>query len=472
MSILLLIVGLGIATMLLEVVRLRKAILPLVCLGLIAAIGIAVFEIYTIKHIVISEQKTVEPTTYIKMLFFDVAALVNIIILCFATFCWIIMHVKFLNKEQHLSDFVALSLFVLVGGIILVSQVNLTMLFLGVEIVSIPVYIMVGSNKRNLLSNEAAFKYFIIGSFASCFMLLGIALLYGATGTFDERQISTLLILNIDHLNKSLLYFGIILIIFTFAVKVAAVPFHFWAPDAYTGSPTPFTAFMAVIVKIIFLAVAFKVLGSFFGPIKSTYVNIILLLAVLSIVVGNMIGLTQTNIKKLFAYSGISHAGFVLLAFIYLLENVNGVVAYYFAAYALSGLLAFWVLAKTNENNIEETIDGFKGLAYRNSLLALGMTVALLSMAGIPPLAGFFAKYFVLSNIIISGKLWVAIVAILASVVAVVYYLRVVITMYQTTDEPKEPIQVNWANKIGILILIVLNILLGIFPNCLFDILK
>ncbi|MEZ4880157.1 MAG: NADH-quinone oxidoreductase subunit N [Chitinophagales bacterium] len=470
MNVLLLIVGLGIATMLLEVVHLRKLILPVVTIGLLAVIGISFSEIYAIKHQVLSEQQTAYPNAFTKMLFFDITAWTNIIILSFATLCWIIMHINYLNKAQHLSDFIALSLFVLVGGVVLVAQVNFTMLFLGVEIVSIPVYIMVGSNKRDLWSNEAAFKYFIIGSFASCFMLLGIALIYGTTGTFETRFIGLMVQLS-NSINIQLLYFGLILIFFTFAVKVAAVPFHFWSPDAYAGAPTPFTAFMAVIVKIIFLAAAFRVFVILFGSLNLIYVNIVLLVAVLSIVVGNIIGLTQTNIKKLLAYSGISHAGFVLLSFTYLNYNVNSVAAYYFAAYALSGLLAFWIMAKTNENNIDETIDGYKGLAFRNPLLAIGMTTALLSMAGIPPLAGFFAKYFILSNLILSGKLWVAVVAILASVIAVVYYLRVVITMYQTTDEAsKTPIQINWLNKIGIILLIALNILFGIYPSIILNI--
>ncbi len=447
---LLLLSGLGMGTLLLEIFNLRKLILPIVIIGLLVNVGFCIYD-YN------------QPQEVYQMLFLDNTALFITAVLSFCTACWFIMNLDLKNDEHSLSDHTSLVLFSLVGAFIISSYINLFMLFIGIEILSIPLYVLAGSNKRNIYSNEAAYKYLIIGAFISSFLLLGITFLYGATGSFDIRQIA-IGTLN-PKLNAQLYLIGVLLIFFSISFKSSIAPFHFWAPDVYSGSPTRVTAFMVTIVKVAALAAFLRFFIMALGIVHQIYANVILTFALLSIIFANLIGTVQQDVKKLMAYSGITHAGFVFLGMAFNSPNTSGVILYYLASYAFTGIALFWVIVELSKQGINE-IDGYKGLVKKNPLLAFTLILSLLSMAGIPPMAGFFAKYLVLVQVITLGKVWIAIVAIIASLISVYYYFKLIIISVQTAGiEENDKIILNLLSKITLVVLNLLIIGMGIFAN-------
>lgn len=447
---LILLSGLGVASLILEIFNLRKLIIPIVILGLIACIGVCIAGI---NH----------PHTVYDMLFVENTSLIITIILCFTTLCWFVMNLNLQDESKTISDYTSLTLFSLVGAFILTSYTNFTMLFLGIEILSIPMYILAGSNRKNIYSNEAAYKYLIMGAFASCFLLLGIAFMYGATASFDIRQIVVSAMSST--LNAQLYLIGLMLILFALAFKTSVIPFHFWAPDVYAGSPTRITAFMSTVIKVGALAAFFRFFVMAMGMVHPIYKDIVLSLGVLSIVFGNIIAVTQSNVKRLLAFSGISHAGFVFLAISVLTPETSNVVIYYLASYSVSGIALFWVAVELSKQNIT-TIPEYKGLIQKNKLLTITLIISLLSMAGIPPFAGFFAKYNVLVQLFIGNKFWVALVGILTSLIAVYYYFKLIISSVQTKDQEKvELIKLNLISKVFLVLLNLIIIGLGLFYN-------
>lgn len=453
---LILLSSLGVFTLILEVINLRKLIIPIIIVGLIACIVLCVLDFNSAGNIY-------------EMLFVDNTSLAITFILCFTTLCWFVMNASSLNEEQNrISDFSSLIIFSLVGAFVLTSYVNFTMLFLGIEILSIPMYVLAGSNRKNIYSNEAAFKYLIMGAFASCFLLLGIAFLYGATASFDIRQV--LLSTMSSSLNAQLYLLGVLLVLFSLAFKSSVIPFHFWAPDVYAGAPTRITAFMSTVVKIGALAAFFRLFVMAFGMINPLYKDLVLLLGALSVVIGSFIATAQLNVKRMLAFSGVSHAGFVFLAIGVLSDRTPNISIYYMASYALSGIALFWVVVEMSKQQLA-TIEDFKGLIHKNSLLTLTLIISLLSMAGIPPLAGFLAKYNVLVELFKADKIVVAVAAILGSLVAVYYYFKLIMVSVQSVENKDsiKKIELNTLSKIFLLLLNIFIILLGIFSNSLLN---
>ncbi len=448
---LLLLSGLGIAALVFEILNIRKLILPFAIVGLLVNIGFCFNDFGTNENIY-------------GMLVLDKIPLAFTILFSFIAILWFVFSYNYIKNDHSQSDHYSLVLFSLVGVFILSSYTHLAMLFLGVEILSIPVYVLAGSNKRNLNSNEAAFKYFILGSFASGFLLLGITFVYGAIGSFKLMQIVSTS-MSTYGISQQLLMVGLVLILFALAFKMSAVPFHFWTPDVYTGAPTVITAFMATIVKIGAI-VGFYRLFSVVISFYTTYNIILLVISTLTIVLGNIIAATQSNTKRMLAYSSIGHAGFIVLGITVLSPSTTYVTWYYLLAYTLSSLAAFWVFYLVSEQaEQEEDISIFKGLVKRNPVLAGTMTIALLSMAGIPPLSGFFAKYFILVNVLASGKTMIAVIAILASLIGVYYYFKIIIAMFSMDAESTTPIRISGFNTIALLLISVLIILAGIIPD-------
>ena len=401
------------------------------------------------------------------MLKLDKTALTFTILFSFIAVLWFSFAKSYFTDDNNLSDHFALVLFSLVGVFILTSYTHMVMLFLGVEILSIPVYVLAGSDKRNIYSNEAAFKYFLLGAFASGFLLLGITFVYGAIGSFSILQLVSAAITPYG-ISQQLLIIGLVLILFAFAFKMSAVPFHFWAPDVYTGAPTVITAYMATIVKIGAIA-GFYRLFSVVISFYNYYTGILMLIAVLTIIVGNIIAATQSNVKRLLAYSSIGHAGFIILGITVLSSSTAAITWYYLFAYSLASMSAFWVLLIVSKENGNEEISAFNGLVKRNPLLAGTMIIALLSMAGIPPLAGFFAKYFILINVIGKGYVMIAIIAILASLVGVYYYFKIIIAMFTGTSENSAVLEISLLNKLILLLISFLIITVGIAPDLIFQ---
>lgn len=372
------------------------------------------------------------------------------------------------DNIEHLSDIYALMLFSLTGAILVVSYQNLIMLFLGIEILSIPLYILAGSNRKNLFSNEAGLKYYLMGSFASCFLLLGITFIYGTAGSFDLNQIAAFVSAN-DGKLPMMFITGCILIIGAFVFKISAVPFHFWAPDVYQGSPTVITAFMATVVK----TAAF---GAFIRFIDQTIIlqtgiwqQVVIIVAALTLVVGNIIALYQTNLKRLLGYSGIANAGYVLIAVASLQENSYQYVLYYMGGYSIATIIAFAVYSHIKDQTGTDTIEGLKGLYKQNPMLTLALSFALLSLAGIPPLAGFVGKYGVFANGIQAGNTWLVIIAVLTSLMGVYYYLRVMVATLQSAETPRIAISPAYSFMLVLGMLILLA--MGILPQMLFNVL-
>ena len=362
-------------------------------------------------------------------------------------------------------DYFALIFFVLCGVSLTTSYNNLLMLFIGIEILSIPLYILTGSSKRNLKSNEAALKYFLMGAFSTGIMLLGIAFLYGAskTGSFFIDDIG---------IGKApatpLFIVGLLLMIVSLSFKVSAVPFHFWTPDVYDGSPTVFTSFMATVVKGAAFVAFIRLFADSFLEAQPQWELIIVIIIAATLFIGNITAVFQQSVKRMLAYSSIAQVGFMLFAILGV--GVKGNVAQegivlYIAAYSLATIGIFAILIKLKDHSF----DGFNGLAKQQPLLAAANTVFLLSLAGIPLTGGFFAKYYMLSTALQTGKFfWLVIFAVLCAAVSVYYYFRVIQAMYFKEGEVQQ-IEVSTGFK-GLLVLVAIAIvLLGIFPQWLID---
>lgn len=441
---------LGIALLLLELVNLRKAIFPVTVLGIA---GLFVFNL---------QQWGVNQSYYHQMIQvdqFSVAFSTALLLIGFFVFG---LSGPFYREEQtKVSDYLSVMVFALSGAIALTCFGNLAMFFLGVEVLSISLYILAGSRKKQIRSNEAAMKYFLMGSFASGLMLFGIALLYAEIGSFNLEEIRIYAYMNSPGI---LFYLGCGLLLFALLFKVSAVPFHFWAPDVYEGSPMLITLFMSTIAKIAVFAAFYRLFQAGLVVTFSTYAWTISIIIAATFIVGTLSALAQDSIKRMLAFGGISHAGFMLLSVSGLYAGTANSLLYYAIAYGLASVTAFGVALVIADNAGSEKIDSFNGLAKRKPMLAVAMTIALLSMAGIPPLAGFFGKYFVLFDAFRSGHHLLAVLAVITSIIGVTYYFRVISAMF--LKESKEPVlHVHPIYGLVIAATSVLMVVLGLFPS-------
>lgn len=365
---------------------------------------------------------------------------------------------------DNLSDYFALIFFILCGVAIVSGYQSLLMLFIGIEIISIPLYILAGSDKRNLKSNEASLKYFLMGAFSTGLMLMGIAMIYGATGTFQVPE------LNIGGLAVTpMMLIGIILILVSMSFKASAAPFHFWTPDVYDGSPTVFTAFMATVVKAAVFIAFLKLFDGGFGRMHESWKLVVACITALTLVIGNITAVFQTSVKRMMAYSSIAQAGFMMLAIFSINYTTMQGLILYAAAYCLASIGMFSVLLRMKDF----TFDGFNGLAKHQPTLALTATICLLSLTGIPLTAGFFSKYYMLLGAMKTASMfWLVIVGIICAAVSVSYYFRVIQSMYfRTAEEDPTDGQVNGRYRLLLVIVSGLIILLGFKPGLLLDML-
>jgi NADH-quinone oxidoreductase subunit N len=334
------------------------------------------------------------------------------------------------------------------------SSVNLLMIYLAVELVSIPSYILAGMKKNDRASNEASLKYVIFGSFASGLMLFGLSWLYGISGSTNIAEIHTALLTNG---NPFLVYISLLLIIVGFGYKIAMAPFHYWTPDVYEGSPTPVTAFFSIGPKAAGFAIMIRVFYSLFtheGGLDATaslyginWTLIFAVLAAITMTIGNFLALHQENVKRLLAFSSISHVGFMLIGFSVIGTEPLSAVLFYLVIYFFMTLSAFYIAIFVKNKLGTDTIDGWKGLANRNPVMAGFMVISLVSLAGLPPTAGFVGKFYLLSVLFRAKTFyWLAVVAILNSVVSLYYYFKIVKSMYFLNDGEEvsnEPLEAN-----------------------------
>jgi NADH-quinone oxidoreductase subunit N len=458
---LLIISGLGILAMLAEIFKFKKVLYPLVLIGILAAYALGFTEWNSNYNI----------EMFSNMIRFDNVALAFSGVILATAFFWFILANDYFEKD-HVTDHFALVLFALVGALMLTAFSNMTTLFLGIEILSIPMYVLAASRKRDLASNEAGFKYLIMGSFASGFLLFGIALIYGATGSFDLMAIRAYISHNGADL-PAFFYAGVLLVLVAMLFKVSAAPFHFWAPDVYEGSPTVITALMSTIVKTAAFAAFMRLFLVTFGGVNETWGIILAVVIALSLVVSNITAATQQSVKRMLAYSSISHAAFMLMA---ILANNRGMasvsaILYYSLAYSIGSIAAFTVVYHVSkEESGSSNIEAFNGLAKRHPLMAVCMTVAMLSLAGIPVTSGFFAKYFVFSLLIGTSYNWLIILAILTSAVGVYYYFKVIIAMYFKAPAKEDGITIDSSHVVLLLLTTLFTIALGLVPNFVIEI--
>lgn len=446
--------GLGVFSLLAEIFNIRRFLFPVVILGLLASAVLLVFD------------WNQSAAFYSNMLTFDNYAVAFTMTLSLTAMLWFLMSKDYFENTTNVTDHFALVLFSLVGATFMVSYSNLAMLFLGIEVLSISLYVLAGSNFTNIFSNEASFKYFLMGSFATGFLLFGIALIYGVTGSFDLSVIASKISAGAGD-TTTWLYAGILMLIVGLAFKVSAVPFHFWAPDVYEGSPTVITTFMSTVVKIAALAGFYRLFSTCFGTVYEEWAIVLQVITILTLLVANITAVYQHSVKRMLAYSSVSHAGYLLISLVALNEISASAILYYVVAYAAATIIAFAVLHIVESREENAVIDSFNGLAKRNPFLAFCMAISMLSLAGIPPLAGFFGKYYLFTVAFESGYIGLVLVAVLTSLIGIYYYFRLIIAVYLKSTDKDAVIPVP-ARQITVLaICVLLSIILGVFPDLL-----
>jgi NADH-quinone oxidoreductase subunit N len=444
--------GLGILAMLAEIFKFKRLLYPIVLLGILVA--------YAANFMEFNNNMSIEH--FNNMIRFDNVALAFSGVILITAFFWFILANDYFNNETSLADHFALVLFAITGGLMLTAFSNMTTLFLGIEILSIPLYVLAASKKNDIKSNEAGFKYLIMGSLASAFLLFGIALIYGATGTFDIMLMRS----KISAGNLPVFFYaGVIMMLVAMCFKVSAAPFHFWAPDVYEGSPTVITALMSTIVKTAAFAAFMRLFLIGFGGINETWSVALSIIIALSLVISNITAASQSSVKRMLAYSSISHAAFMLMAILAVNAHFSvQAILYYTLAYSIGSIASFTVLYQVSKNG-DTSFEAFNGLAKRNPMIALGMLIAMLSLAGIPVTAGFFAKYFIFTTLMASSFKWLLILAVLTSCVGVYYYFKVIIAMYFKKPHTEEPLQIDSSHAMLLAITTVITIVIGLLPD-------
>ncbi len=369
-------------------------------------------------------------------------------------------------RQMFTGEFYTLALFGVLGMMVMISAHSFLTLYLGLELLSLSMYAMVALQRDNRVASEAAMKYFLLGAMASAMLLYGMSMLYGVTGSLDLGEISRAI--DEGEIERMLLVFGLVFMLVGVAFKLGAVPFHMWVPDVYHGAPTAVTQFISTAPKIAAFALLIRLLVDGLGGLQSEWHDILVLLAILSISVGNIIAIAQTNIKRMLAYSGIAHAGFLILGV--LSGTAEGYAAgmFYVIVYAVMGLAGFGMVLLMSRAGFEaDSLEDYKGLNQRNPWFALMVLFIMFSMAGVPPFIGFWAKLAVLQAVVASGLIWLAVLAVIFSVIGAFYYLRVIKLMY--FDAPADEARIEPGRELAAVFsgnaLVILA--MGLFPGAL-----
>jgi NADH-quinone oxidoreductase subunit N len=370
-------------------------------------------------------------------------------------------------------EFYVLALFAMLGQLVMISGSNFLSIYLGVELMSLSLYALVALRRDNHKATEAAMKYFILGALASGFLLYGISMLYGATGTLDIRSVSAAVAAGT--IKPTILIFGIVFLVAGLAFKLGAVPFHMWVPDVYEGSPTAVTLLLGGAPKIATFAICIRILVEGLLPLAFDWQQMLLVLAVMSLAIGNITAIAQTNLKRMLAYSTIAQIGFVLLG---LLAGVAGTTdrtgiaaaysaaMYYTITYVLTTVGTFGMLMLLSRSGFEaENLADFKGLSKRNGWFAVVMTILLFSLAGVPPMMGFAAKFSVLTAVLGTGQIWLTVFAVMFSLIGAFYYLRVIKTMWFDEPTDETPIVANGDTKFVLSLNGLAIVALGVLPG-------
>jgi NADH-quinone oxidoreductase subunit N len=385
-------------------------------------------------------------------------------------FILVIVFLAFLYSKQYLQDrkllkgeYLVLGLCATLGMMIMVSANTLLIIYLGLELLSLSLYTMVAMNRDSQQASEAAMKYFVLGALASGMLLYGMSIIYGVTGSLDLNAIAQAI--SQAEEPKTMLVFGLVFIVIGLAFKLGAVPFHVWIPDVYQGAPTAVTLFIASAPKIAAFAMLIRLLADGMQTLHSDWQSILILLSILSMAIGNIIAIAQTNIKRMLAYSTIAHVGYLLLGILTGTKEGYAASMFYVLVYTLMTVGGFGMILLLSKAGFEaEKLEDFKGLNQRSPWYAAVMLILMLSMAGIPPMVGFWAKWAVLAEVVQSGLVWLAIVAVIFAIIGVFYYLRVIKLMYFEDAEDLTPITANTDMHIAISANAIVILLLGMMP--------
>lgn len=368
-------------------------------------------------------------------------------------------------------EYYLLVLFAVLGMMVLVSAYSFITLFIGLELLSLPLYALIAMQRNSAICSEAAMKYFVMGSIASGFLLYGMSMVYGVTSSLTIGDIAQI-IPNLGSNQQAVLVLGLVFIVAAAAFKLGAVPFHMWIPDIYEGSPISVTLIIASASKLAAFALAVRLLIDALPAFTIEWQHVLMVIAILSMALGNIVAIVQTNIKRMLAYSSIAHIGYMSLGLVSGTASGYGSAMFYIIVYSIMSLGAFGVLALLSRGGYEiQSIDDLKGLNVRNSWLAFLMLLVMFSMAGIPPSAGFFAKIAVLESLVKVHLVWLAALALVFAIVGAYYYLRVVKTMYFDAPEENTAIVIDGVGKqLGISVNCLLVLALGILPTGLFQV--
>ncbi len=429
-------------------------------LGVISLIGILFAGLYTFP------QMGSVRSGFEGMFVSDGYALFFKLIFLIIAFLTVLISIGYIHREMiEFGEYYALILFATLGMMLMAAGSHLITIFLGLETMSISIYILAGMMREDKRSVEAALKYFLLGAFATGFLLYGIALIYGATGSLHLKDIAAY-ITSKNLLRSPMLLMSLVFLTIGFGFKIASVPFHMWTPDVYEGAPTSITAFMATGVKAAAFSALVRVFFSALPAFRPDWTSIMWVICVATMTVGNIVAISQTNIKRMLAYSSIAHAGYILVAFVAGNDLGTSGILFYLMAYAFMNIGAFTVVILLGKKGEENTlINDYAGIGFKYPLLAASMTIFLLSMAGIPPLGGFMAKFYIFSAAVKSKFYWLAIFGVLNSAVSVYYYLRVTVLMYFRESEREiTGLQFSPASVLALILAVIGTLYMGIFP--------
>ncbi|KTD11530.1 NADH dehydrogenase I chain N [Legionella gratiana] len=427
------------------------------CIGLIIAtlvsfLYIGMYKVITLNGLFISD---------------DVAHIMKFFIYLTVLLSFIYSRNYIDERQMPSGDYYVLGLFSTLGMMLLVSAHSLLTVFLGLELLSLPLYAMTAIRRTDGDSSEAAMKYFVMGSIASAMLLYGMSLIYGATGKLDLLDVANAIAAN-WHQQNALLAFALVFILSGIAFKLAAVPFHMWAPDVYQGAPSSVTLFISAAPKIAAVGMTFRLLTIGLIDISSQWQQILLVITLLSTGLGNLFAVVQTSIKRLLAYSAISHIGYALFGILAASASGYSAALYYIVVYSITSAAAFGLVVLMSNQGMEiDNVDDLKGLSKRSPWLAFMMLIIMFSMAGVPPTVGFLTKLLVLKALVDAQMTWVAVVGLFFTVIGAYYYLRIVKLMYFDKPTHHEPVIVNKGNVLIFSFNCLSLLYLGIFPGAL-----
>ena len=451
----------GVAAMVAEAFRDPGERMPIAGLGVVGLVGAAIASYFLWDH----------PTTSFDLVAADKFGLFVTWILIVAGLLSLAISGPTVDRERlPAGEYYALMLFATAGMMLMATATDLLLIFLALEVMSLAVYVLTGIRRTSPVATEAAFKYFLLGAFSSAFFLYGIAFTYGLTGSTRLDRIASFISAQAASPTPMLLL-AVGLVLVGFAFKVAAVPFHMWTPDAYEGAPPAVTGFMSTGVKAAAFAAFVRVFLSAFAPLRGSWADIIWAIAAATMIVGTVVGVAQSNVKRMLAYSSIGHGGYLLVALLAGNDIGKGAVLFYLLTYAVTNIGAFGVIAlleRTDRPN--DQVTDYAGLWSSHPALATLMTIFLLSLGGFPPMAGFIAKWYVFSAAVKAGYTTLAIIGVLTSVVSVFFYLRIVVMMYMTPDDSPQPVPaVPRMAGAALIVSAILIFYLGILPTRVLD---